>query len=208
MAENTAEEHTCQRCGYHTCDIRNFRRHLLRKNVCLPKSADVEITTLQEQFIPEKKEKTLLCNCGKAYSSRSGLFLHKRQCTQPAEPTQDVLVTNKEEPPEPVTPLVAQITQTVVTRKTKKKKKIPSGLRKTSWEKHIGKVFEAKCPCCKHNTVTSLDFHCGHIIAEANGGLMILSNLIPICARCNIGMGTQNMAEFARSSYGVNMVLK
>jgi 5-methylcytosine-specific restriction endonuclease McrA len=41
-----------------------------------------------------------------------------------------------------------------------------------------------------------MDFHCGHIVAEANGGETNLSNLKPICKNCNLSMGTINMNKF------------
>ena len=63
---------------------------------------------------------------------------------------------------------------------------------------YLGEVFKDKCFCCKINTITILNFHCGHIISEANGGQIVLSNLRPICSACNYGMGTKNMAVFAK----------
>ena len=41
-----------------------------------------------------------------------------------------------------------------------------------------------------------MSFNCGHIIAEANGGGIIVSNLKPICQNCNSSMGTKNMDDF------------
>lgn len=79
--DNMSEEYQCTRCGYHTADITNFRRHLTRKAVCEPKLADVDISTLQQEHLAEKKVKSHICDCGKAYASRSGLFLHKKKCS-------------------------------------------------------------------------------------------------------------------------------
>ena len=44
-----------------------------------------------------------------------------------------------------------------------------------------------------------MSFNCGHIVAEANGGDTIVSNLKPICQNCNSSMGTKNMKEFMKS---------
>jgi len=43
-----------------------------------------------------------------------------------------------------------------------------------------------------------LSFNCGHIIAEVNGGELIVSNLKPFCQNCNSSMGTKNMDEFMK----------
>ena len=41
-----------------------------------------------------------------------------------------------------------------------------------------------------------MSFHCGHIIAEINGGTITVSNLKPICQNCNSSMGVKNMNDF------------
>ena len=41
-----------------------------------------------------------------------------------------------------------------------------------------------------------MDFQCGHIISEFNGGDITLDNLIPLCSLCNSSMGKTNMGEF------------
>jgi hypothetical protein len=43
-----------------------------------------------------------------------------------------------------------------------------------------------------------MSFNCGHIIAEANGGEIIVSKLKPICQNCNSSMGTKNMDDFIK----------
>ena len=85
-----------------------------------------------------------------------------------------------------------------------KKKKIPAGVRKTCWDTYNGKKFESPCYCCKRNKVTAMDFHAGHIIAEVNGGDISITNLRPVCSRCNGDMGSENMADFAKRVYHIN----
>jgi len=70
------------------------------------------------------------------------------------------------------------------------KKKIPKALREQVWVFNFGKVFSAKCftPWCQ-NIITVFDFQCGHDVPESKGGPTHLSNLIPICSRCNMSMG-------------------
>jgi hypothetical protein len=41
-----------------------------------------------------------------------------------------------------------------------------------------------------------LDFQCGHIISEFNGGEATIQNLIPLCQLCNSSMGKSNMDTF------------
>ena len=43
-----------------------------------------------------------------------------------------------------------------------------------------------------------MDFHCGHIISEFNGGNLDVENLKPICQPCNSSMKTMNMDEFIK----------
>jgi hypothetical protein len=78
-----------------------------------------------------------------------------------------------------------------------KKKSISSTIKKLVWNTNIGEdIGKAKCLCCKSTDITQLSFNCGHIIAEANGGETIVSNLKPICQNCNSSMGTKNMNDF------------
>ena len=72
------------------------------------------------------------------------------------------------------------------------KQKIPKAVREQVWLKHFGKKFEMKCMThwCS-NIINVFDFHCGHDIPECRGGATSLVNLYPICARCNLSMGSQ-----------------
>ena len=70
-----------------------------------------------------------------------------------------------------------------------RKAKIPKALREQVWISKFGKKFDSKCfvPWCQ-NTITVFDFQCGHDIPESKGGKTDLSNLYPICSRCNMSM--------------------
>ncbi len=70
-----------------------------------------------------------------------------------------------------------------------KKKKISAALREQVWIQHSGRVFERKCMVtwCK-NTITVFDFQCGHDIPESKGGPTDITNLYPICGKCNLSM--------------------
>ena len=73
-----------------------------------------------------------------------------------------------------------------------KKVPIPKALREQVWLGYMGRAFEGKCRIkwCS-NTITAFDFQCGHNVAESKGGKTCLENLVPICARCNVSMGSQ-----------------
>jgi hypothetical protein len=84
--------------------------------------------------------------------------------------------------------------------KKKKKKAIPATVKRLVWNTNIGEMIgKSKCLCCKSTDITQMSFNCGHIVAEANGGDTIVSNLKPICQNCNSSMGTKNMDEFMKT---------
>lgn len=73
-----------------------------------------------------------------------------------------------------------------------KKKKIPKALREQLWIQKVGKKFETSCKTtwCK-NKINVFDFQAGHDVPESRGGDTCISNLVPICGRCNLSMGSQ-----------------
>jgi 5-methylcytosine-specific restriction endonuclease McrA len=84
--------------------------------------------------------------------------------------------------------------------KKKKKKPISATIKRLVWNTNIGEdIGKSKCMCCYSTDITQMSFNCGHIVAEANGGDTIVSNLKPICQNCNSSMGTKNMEDFMKS---------
>ena len=73
-----------------------------------------------------------------------------------------------------------------------KKESIPRALREQVWITHIGKKYESQCTVvwCK-NIISVFDFHVGHNIPESAGGATDITNLRPICSRCNLSMGSR-----------------
>ena len=69
----------------------------------------------------------------------------------------------------------------------------------------LNKYIKAHCLCCKANYITQHNFHCGHVVAEAKGGMLHVSNLRPICAVCNNSMGTTDMKEYAFNHFNVEI---
>jgi hypothetical protein len=76
------------------------------------------------------------------------------------------------------------------------KKKIPKALRVRVWNKYMGKnERKGTCPICNEKELKIEDFHCGHDIAESNGGELNVDNLFPVCSLCNLSMGTKTFYE-------------
>ena len=73
--------------------------------------------------------------------------------------------------------------------KNYKKKTIPKKIREQCWKNTFGEVYKHSCfvGWCD-NEITVFDFHVGHDKPESDGGDLELSNLKPICARCNLSM--------------------
>ena len=89
------------------------------------------------------------------------------------------------------------------TNKKDKKKSIPLSLKRNVWNKYIGEAIgKTLCLCCKLTEISQLNFSCGHIISEFNGGKVKLDNLKPVCVSCNSSIGTRNMNDFIEE-YGL-----
>ena len=77
------------------------------------------------------------------------------------------------------------------------KQKIPQSVRITVWDTYIGRsIGEKLCNICNTNKISQFNFHCGHVIAEKNGGKTSINNLRPICKSCNSSMRTMNLDDF------------
>ena len=69
------------------------------------------------------------------------------------------------------------------------KANIPKALREQVWIKYMKEKLHGKCVIkwCK-NQMSAFDFHVGHDIPESKGGTLDITNLRPICSRCNLSM--------------------
>ena len=84
-----------------------------------------------------------------------------------------------------------------------KKRSIPKHIRTLVWNKYIGADnANAKCISCKEERIDCRNFHCGHVLSEAKGGDLTITNLRPICSHCNLSMGTRSMNEFTLEFFG------
>ena len=73
-----------------------------------------------------------------------------------------------------------------------KRVQIPKAVREQLWINTFGEKFKGKCQIkwC-NNIITVFDFTAGHNIPVSKGGSNKLSNLKPICSRCNSSMGNR-----------------
>ena len=92
--------------------------------------------------------------------------------------------------------VVASLTKTKAPSENKKCR-IPSKVRTDVWNTFIGPtISNHKCLCCLKTTISVFDFQVGHVLSEHDGGNLNIDNLRPICASCNISMGTTNMKDY------------
>lgn len=84
--------------------------------------------------------------------------------------------------------------------KAPKKQKISIKLKRAVWDAHFGPLIgTARCPCCEDTLIRQIEFHCGHKVPESRGGSTTVDNLVPICAQCNLSMGTSLFEDFKKS---------
>ena len=89
------------------------------------------------------------------------------------------------------------------------KKSIPKKIKSIVWNTYIGKEYGIhKCLCCNLQDIEQMNFHCGHIIAAAAGGMTCLSNLRPLCGSCNKAMGEQNFYDYTSAYVGDRVVAR
>ena len=86
-----------------------------------------------------------------------------------------------------------------------KKQKIPPIKKQEIWEYWKGNVSKSNCHCCRKITIYSNSYHCGHVIAESNGGTLDIENLRPICQSCNSSMNNKNMIDYMNIHYKENV---
>jgi len=76
----------------------------------------------------------------------------------------------------------------------KKKQKIPAIIKKLVWNTYIGEeIGKSKCLCCKKIDITQLNFICGHIVSEYNGGKINDYYFSRICILSNLSIATKDI---------------
>jgi HNH endonuclease len=80
----------------------------------------------------------------------------------------------------------------------KSQKKIPASVRTAVWKNEFEDNGVGKCYVGCGENISVHNYECGHIISRKKGGDNTISNLKPICGRCNKSMGTQNLEDFIK----------
>lgn len=76
-----------------------------------------------------------------------------------------------------------------------KRKVIPKSIRNQVWTTYCGEEFYGNCLCCK-SKINVFDWECSHIVADARGGLPVVTNLRPCCRGCNNSMRDMDMKDY------------
>lgn len=167
------------------CDVEDLKNMILEKNNKMSNwHVEIYITNIRKlKSWPKHLEE---CHKNKMYL---GTYNH----------------TNEEYGYEWIKEIVKDYTGEILKKapRKNKKKKIPKNLRNEVWNKYNDeKNTTAKCYCCDLEELhITKSWHCGHVIAEHNGGKLTVENLRPICGSCNSSMGTQNLYDYMEKYY-------
>lgn len=217
VSQDNEKKYTCPRCKYATELRANMVLHVNKKKLCPPKHSDVSLETMQEMFKkPEPKLERKQCTICNKYVCKQVFRRHRINC----EKKHSTTVESNDTPESTKQSTNNEVTDTeevaageedtntssseVQCKKKKKKANIQPLLRHTCWIKYMGETFWGKCVCCGNN-ISSVMFHCAHVIAESKGGETTIENMRPVCMGCNYSMGTENMRDFARRTLGVTL---
>jgi 5-methylcytosine-specific restriction endonuclease McrA len=172
----------CNCCNFLTTNKKEANKHY---------TSNLHTTDIIEEEIFEIIKRHKCIKCDKRYEKYKSCWEHSKRCSG----NNEKIVTEQIETP-------TEITEKPKKEKSKKKI-IPLALKRNVWNKHIGEeIGKTLCLCCKLTDISQMNFSCGHIISENNGGEINLNNLKPICVSCNSSMGTKNMDEFIQN-YGL-----
>ena len=70
-------EFVCINCNYTTCDKKDYNKHIATAKHKNNTNVDILLTASvkKSELLAE-----IICNCGKKYKSRQGLYAHKKKC--------------------------------------------------------------------------------------------------------------------------------
>ena len=81
------KEFVCINCNYNTCDKKDYNKHINTAKHKNNTNVDIVLTNVDEKSANlNTKLKTnlnineIVCNCGKKYKSRQGLYAHRKKC--------------------------------------------------------------------------------------------------------------------------------
>jgi hypothetical protein len=220
----------CKRCTHESSSKSNLLTHLRKKKTCQVVDTDISVNDyIAELLYREYNEKTFDCQyCMTRFNNRSSKSRHFKTCTkkkadpQASSDMESIVDTLKEQNQELLRRLEemeniihskAEITVSIVEpvsdnkmqikTKSRTKAKIPKALKNSCWNTYIGvDIGRHICVSCNDKYISQHDFHCGHVIAETNGGSLSLDNLRPVCDTCNYSMGTMDMTQFVKTHFG------
>jgi len=209
IENNIKKEFKCLECNKNYKDKSGLWYHNKKYHENKVSSLNQPINNVQPT------NKTFKCNfCDSTYKHKQSRFKHEKICNKNKSTDnkqseiynkQNIIITNLTNEIERLkadfkiilngSPQPNQTNET--TQPTQTKKSIPIAVKRLVWNKYIGEdIGKSKCYCCKLSHITQLTFHCGHVIAEKNGGNIDVDNLRPICQSCNSSMGTHNMDNY------------
>jgi hypothetical protein len=152
-----------------------------------------------------KINQEMMCmNCKRKYKHSSSFYRHRKNCNViPSECDYKLEIEKLKYDHEQIILQIKELHKSESEIETKKiktiqrKAKIPAAVRKIVWNTYIGKDKNVgKCLCCDAEDISNINFECGHIKSEKNGGEVNIENLRPICGHCNKSIGSKNMDEF------------
>jgi len=179
--------HSCDICNKIFKTITNYKYHI-SNNVC--------------NKIKVSRKKEIKCDiCEKIFTDKRSLIYHQNKVVckknQPEINNQTIISDIEINDISDMEIKNIIITTDNKTKGKYKKNTIPHSLKRVVWNYWIGDDYaKSQCLCCGLTTISQMNFCCGHVVAEINGGKLVPQNLKPICQSCNSSMGTSNMDEF------------
>lgn len=95
-----SKKYTCENCNYHTSRLSQFNRHLLTAKHKMFTHVDANVDDKSQ-----KSSKAYVCDCGKAYTYRQSLYVHKKKCNYTPPALENSVVDPKEIPHLPTDPI-------------------------------------------------------------------------------------------------------
>ena len=75
------KEFVCINCLYNTCDKKDYNKHINTAKHKNNTNVDIVLTNIEEKSANLNSNiNEIVCNCGKKYKSRQGLYAHKKKC--------------------------------------------------------------------------------------------------------------------------------
>lgn len=83
---------------------------------------------------------------------------------------------------------------------------VPIDLREKCWVNHFGDEVKGKCPCGRIITlIGAKKYYVRSLISQRKGTKKLLKNLIPVCHRCSLSMGSRGAREYFDEFYDVEL---